>query len=266
MFKYFNPLWFIQNLLQPSLNPITIGAGVGAVGSAITGKNPIQGALLGGATGGLFGGKESLFGDKLGGLFSGASNAAPGVQTFGGQIPSVGITGLGNNPMLVDALPYDQLAGSANNLYGSWNIGQGALPATTTTGAYAGGIPVSTESLAGGVGNIPLNAINKSTLFNYTPPTAMDKFSGLGTDIKNYVTDNPMSSLNAGMNVATSLNPPQQQQAQPSQPAIPPITRGTYNASPNLGMGQGPSNKVSTKIQFTPEQLKLYESFFRGGY
>jgi hypothetical protein len=74
-----------------------------------------------------------------------------------------------------------------------------------------------------------------------------------------------MPALSTGMNVATSLNPPQPQ-VQPSQPAIPPVTRGTYNAAPNLGMGQGPSNKVSSKIQFTPEQLKLYESFYRGGY
>jgi len=247
------------------MNPITIGAGIGAVGSAITGKSPIQGALLGGATGGLFGGKESLFGDKLGSLFSGAGNAAPGVQALGGPVPSVGITGLGNNPMLVDALPYDQLAGSANNLYGSWNIGQGALPATTTTGAFADGINLSTGNLAGGIGNAPLNAVNQSTLFNYTPPTAMDKITGLGSDVKNWVTDNPMPSLRTGMDVATALNPPQAQ-AQPSQPVIPPVTRGTYNAAPNLGMGQGPSNKVSSKIQFTPEQLKLYESFYRGGY
>jgi hypothetical protein len=265
MFKYFNPLWLIQNLLQPSINPITIGAGVGAVGAAVTGKSPIKGALLGGATGGLFGGKESLFGDKLGGLFSGAAeNVAPGVQALGGPIPSVGINTFGNNAMLADALPYDQLAGSANNLYGSWNIGQGALPATTTSGAYAGGIPLSSSDLAGGIGNAPLGSMNKSTLFNYTPPTAMDKVTGLGSDVKNWVTENPMPALSTGMNVATSLNPPPQ--AQPSQPAIPPVTRGTYNASPNLGMGQGPSNKVSTKIQFTPEQLKLYESFYRGGY
>jgi hypothetical protein len=241
------------------MNPITIGAGIGAVGSAITGKSPIKGALLGGVTGGLFGGKESLFGDKLGGLFSGAAeNVAPGVQALGGPIPSVGINTFGNNAMLANALPYDQLAGSANNLYGSWNIGQGALPATTVSGAYAGGIPLSTGDLASGGG------ANVSKLFNYTPPTAMDKVTGLGSNVKNWVTENPMPALSTGMNIATSLNPPLQ--AQPSQPAIPPVTRGTYNVSPNLGMGQGPSNKVSTKIQFTPEQLKLYESFYRGGY
>lgn len=245
------------------MNPITIGAGIGAVGSAITGKNPLQGALIGGATGGLFGGKESLFGDKLGGLFSSTGNVAQGIQSapFGTElakqsIPGIGIQNIGTNAgqnMLGNA------ANSLDDIYGSWNIGQGALPATTASGAYAGGIPLSTGDLASGGG------ANVSKLFNYTPPTAMDKVTGLGSDVKNWVTENPMPALSTGMNVATSLNPTQPQ-AQPSQPVIPPVTRGTYNAAPNLGMGQGPSNKVSSKIQFTPEQLKLYESFYRGGY
>lgn len=237
------------------MNPITIGAGIGAVGSAITGKNPLQGALIGGATGGLFGGKESLFGDKLGGLFSSTGNAAQGIQATQGAIPSVGINTFGNNPMLVDTLPYEQVANSTNNLYGSWNIGQGALPATTTTGAYAGGIPLSAGDLATG-GNA-----NISKLFNYTPPTAMDKITGLGTDVKNWVTENPMPALSTGMQIATAQQP-QPRQEQP----IPPITRGSYNVAPNLGMGPTQTNNVSSKIQFTPEQLKLYYSQFRGGY
>ena len=263
MFKYFNPLWLIQNFLQTNINPVTIGAGVGAVGAAVTGKSPIKGALLGGATGGLFGGKDSLFGDKIGGLFSGAQNAAPGVQALGGPIPSVGINTFGNAPMLVDALPYDQIANSSNNLFGSWNIGQGALPATTTTGAFADGINLTSGSLAGGLpSSIPLNAVDTSKLFNYTPPTTMDKITGLGTDVKNWVTENPMPALSTGMQFAGALSP--QQQQQPSQPVIPPVTRGTYNAAPTLG--QGPNEKVATRMQITPNQLNLYPSLYRGGY
>lgn len=37
-----------------------IGAGLGAAGSALTGRNPFQGALLGGASGGLMSGASSL--------------------------------------------------------------------------------------------------------------------------------------------------------------------------------------------------------------
>lgn len=47
-----------------------IGAGLGAVGSAVTGRDPIKGALLGGAGGGLFGGAGNLMNT---GSFMGAS-------------------------------------------------------------------------------------------------------------------------------------------------------------------------------------------------
>jgi hypothetical protein len=264
MFKYFNPLWLMQNFLQANLNPVTIGAGVGAVGAAVTGKSPIKGALLGGATGGLFGGKESLFGDKIGGLFSGAQNAAPGVQALGGQIPSVGINNFGNAPMLTDVVPYDQLANSSNNLFGSWNIGQGTLPATTTTGAFADGINLTSGSLAGGLPNAtPFGAVDTSRLFNYTNPTTMDKITGFGTDIKDWAVNNPSSAIGTGLQVGGALSP-QQQQQQVGQPAIPPITKGTYNTAPSLGMGQ--NEKVATRMQFTPNQLNLYPSLYRGGF
>ena len=49
--------------------PVLIGAGLGALGSAVTGQSPIKGALLGGAGGGLMGGASSL----LGGSALGAS-------------------------------------------------------------------------------------------------------------------------------------------------------------------------------------------------
>jgi len=50
----------------------------------------------------------------------------------------------------------------------------------------------------------------------------------------------------------------------PNKPAIPPITKGTYNAAPTLG--QGPNERVATRMQVTPNQLNLYPSFYRGGY
>ena len=40
--------------------PLLIGAGVGALGSAVTGGNPLKGALLGSAGGALTGGMSSL--------------------------------------------------------------------------------------------------------------------------------------------------------------------------------------------------------------
>jgi len=65
LFSWFNPLWLVQNLFTTSLNPITIGAGIGALGSAVQGKSPFKGALLGGALGGA--------GSALGGALGGAT-------------------------------------------------------------------------------------------------------------------------------------------------------------------------------------------------
>lgn len=75
LFNWFNPLWLVQNFFTTSLNPITIGAGIGALGSAVTGKSPFTGALMGGALGGL---------GSAGGLFGGASGAGSGSGLLSG--------------------------------------------------------------------------------------------------------------------------------------------------------------------------------------
>jgi len=55
-------------------DPITIGAGLGAGLSVLSGKSPLTGALLGGAGGGLFGGLQP--GGFLSNLTSGATPSA----------------------------------------------------------------------------------------------------------------------------------------------------------------------------------------------
>lgn len=59
-----------------------IGAGLGAAGSALTGKNILKGAALGGLTGGAFGGSGSLLGKtELGkSLFGAAAGSVPASQ------------------------------------------------------------------------------------------------------------------------------------------------------------------------------------------
>lgn len=75
LFNWFNPLWLVQNIFTTSLNPLTIGAGIGALTSAATGKSPLTGALLGGALGGL---------GSAGGLFGGATGAGSGSSLLSG--------------------------------------------------------------------------------------------------------------------------------------------------------------------------------------
>jgi hypothetical protein len=62
-------------------DPITIGAGLGAGLSVLSGKSPLTGALLGGAGGGLFGGLQQ--GGFLSGLTSGATPSAAITGTTG---------------------------------------------------------------------------------------------------------------------------------------------------------------------------------------
>lgn len=99
LFNWFNPLWLVKNFFTTSLNPITIGAGIGALGSAVTGKSPFTGALMGGALGGL---------GSAGGLFGGASGAGSGSGLLSGfkgveaAVPSLGSGGyaaLGQNTL-----------------------------------------------------------------------------------------------------------------------------------------------------------------------
>jgi hypothetical protein len=62
-------------------DPITIGAGLGAGLSVLSGKSPLTGALLGGAGGGLFGGLQQ--GGFLSNLTSGATPSAAITGTTG---------------------------------------------------------------------------------------------------------------------------------------------------------------------------------------
>jgi hypothetical protein len=86
--------------------------------------------------------------------------------------------------------------------------------------------------------------------------------SGYGA-LSDWAKANPMQALSTTGQAIQAVSP-QEQQPQMGQPAIPPITKGTYNAAPTLG--QGPNERVATRMQVTPNQLNLYPSFYRGGY
>jgi len=66
-------------------DPITIGAGLGAGLSVLSGKSPLTGALLGGAGGGIFGGLQP------GGFISNlTSSATPAVGATGSVMGEIG--------------------------------------------------------------------------------------------------------------------------------------------------------------------------------
>ena len=74
--------------------------------------------------------------------------------------------------------------------------------------------------------------------------------SGYGS-LSDWAKANPMQALSTTGQLVQAVSP-QEQAQQTMQPAIPPITRGTYNTAPTLG--QGPNEKVATRLQVTPNQ------------
>jgi len=281
------------------LMPALIGAGVGAAGSAITGKNPLTGALLGGALGG-FGSASGLFGGAAGaGSGSGLLSGFKGVETV---VPSLGSGG------------YSALGQSALSPIG---------------GAATGGINFANIGSNLGGTNLPLGGqgiqIDKfNPAFNFTDDGLMFADKGLSSadqmlankfvteqnpfalDTRRLVTDtpltmgerisdmmsNPFSSLTGrdkldlGLKGAEAFMP--QQQRQMEAPPVAPIRPGnpnqvapTFNLNPSSNLpnvkpiiGAQPGNELGipnldTTIPLTEEELfrlqqALQTTGFRG--
>lgn len=226
--------------------PTLIGAGVGAVGSAITGQSPLKGALLGGATGGLFGGSDSLLGSKVANMFS--SGVSPGVSLTTDAAGTAIAPGMGVNN-LFSQVP---TTGIGTNLGA---IGSTPIPATTTTGAFADGINLTTANLAGGAGNIPLGAMDTSKIFNYTPPTAMDKITGAGTMLSDWAQANPAQALGTSLQGYQALNQPAPQLNLPVAPTAP----ITQRPAPSFGLGQ--DEKLLTRLSPSYGGLQVYRGY-----
>lgn len=130
--------------------PAIFGAGVGALGSAVTGGNPLTGALTGGVTGGLIGGVGGPLADSLG-VSVPTSDALIGAGVGAG---SAAITG--GNPLLGGAI--GGLGG-----YASGALGQSADAGTvngsdTLTTSAPGSAAASGGVDAGTWDNNPLSA------------------------------------------------------------------------------------------------------------
>jgi hypothetical protein len=299
LFSWFNPLWLVQNLFTTSLNPITIGAGIGAIGSAVTGKNPFTGALMGGALGGL-GSAGGLFGGATGaGSGSGLLSGLKGVETV---VPSLGSGG------------YSALGQSAFSPIG---------------GAATGGINFANIGSNLGGTNLPLGGqgiqIDKfNPAFNFTDDGLMFADKGLSSadqmlankfvteqnpfalDTRRLVTDTPLTmgerisdmminpfselttsdKLGLGLKGVESLSPQQQKQVEtppvaPIRPGNPNQVAPTFNLNPSSNLqnvkpkiGAQPGNELGipnldTTIPLTEEELlrlqqMLQTTGFRG--
>jgi len=176
-----------------------MGAIMGGGSAAVTGGDPLKGALLGGLTGGVGGG--------LGGMFGGAGAAgatgAAGLGTLGSEASMLGTLGsqaapvastltstglntglglqaaggsMGLNPMLAQA----GMQGGVDFALNAPNLASGASN-------YALGAP----SFAPGIANLP-NAIATAPAIPGTgsPPSFMEGLSKIAQDPTKYIMDN----------------------------------------------------------------------------
>jgi hypothetical protein len=256
------------------MNPVLIGAGIGALGSAVQGKSPLTGALLGGATGGLFGGSESLLGGKIAGAFG--QGAAGGV-TNGINLSQVG-TNVGGTALGVGSQGITNIAQFAKPLTGIADDAVIGASLADDVGIAASNIPstnipLSVSDLRGGVGKDLLTS-DMSKLFNYTDPTMMDKVQGFGQDAYSWAKNNPLSAGGFALKGIEAINaPPEKVNTSAQQPVRQGQFQGyTPTAAPSRVAPQivpVPINKtgmlqLDTVVAQNPELRKLYPDLFGG--
>ena len=112
--------------------PVLIGAGLGAAGSALTGRNPFQGALLGGAGGGLMSGASSLL-PSLGASTVPASSV--GKAVLANSIDDMGMmfnpaTGTYLNPAnyMAASTPFPVFTGGQGVFSNAMDVASNAIP------------------------------------------------------------------------------------------------------------------------------------------
>ena len=248
------------------LVPAMIGAGVGAIGGAATGKNPFKAALLGGALGA---GGAGLMGAGAGAATTAQTAATAAEQGLLGTAAATteGATGLagggvGNLGMFTNP--------QATSVMG----GVGDVSGLGVSGTYAQGAPMYTGSQ--GMFDVAKNSTlgyNPSFLGGQGPATfaggggydpsffgrvqeaggnafggIKDMFGGLSTSDK----------VGLGLKSVDLFNQPQQQM---QQTPVTPVTRGNlemvstplYDVAPNVGRQEG--NEVGLPNLFSKMPL-----------
>jgi hypothetical protein len=220
------------------LVPALIGAGVGAVGGAASGKNPFKSALLGGALGA---GGAGLMGAAGAGAATTAQTAAEAAKEglLGTAAATQGASNMGNIGM---ANMFNTGAGTALGQAGTYAQGLNPELYTGSQGMFdvAKGSTLGYDpSFLGGQG--PTTFAGGG---GYDPSFLGRISEGIGS-IGNPFTDlTSRDKLGLGLQGVGMLNQPQQ----PMQvPPVQPITRGNpemvssplFNVAPNVGMQEG---------------------------
>lgn len=236
--------------------PVLVPAAIGAVSSAAMGKNPLLGAAMGGALGGV---GSSLFGGAAGAGATGAGAASTTPASLFGATEAISPftpTGvLGTQTMTPALTGLQQTLGTTGEQFLAQNAPLYTGPASMfdiagTQNQILGGIGQATAAGGGGFDPSFLGSVQRGLE------------SGYGS-LSDWAKANPMQALSTTGQAIQAVSP-QEQPQQTIQSVIPPIVKGTYNVAPTLGQGQ--NERVNTRLQITPNQLQLYPSYFRGGF
>lgn len=195
--------------------PVLIGTGVGALGSAATGRSPLTGALLGGALGGL-GGSAGLFGDaaKAGGVFG----TGPGGLLEGLRGVAPDAVSLGSGGYAAIAPQVAPTAVAANVPAGFTSVG-GEIGPTFMSGP---GITTASGQVASGA--IPLTGMDK----------ALGAINKITAPFENFAMENPMLSRVGGNIAANQVMDAMQPTPQQPTPQPFPINRPNFDPSSTL--------------------------------
>jgi hypothetical protein len=224
---------------------------LGALTSAAMGKSPFTGALLGGATGGMFGGAGGLFGS------AGAGAAGTtGIQLT--QAPIVEGLATSLTPTVVGGSGAAGITGLGTQALGGAGI--------TGLGSLGGGGAAITGLNNMGIDSLSL--LDSSRLAYNTPLSFGEKLSNLGSSGYSYLKDNPASTLSGVNSISNASNQAEQAKQQRLNEAVAtgvqPIQRKPFDASsviaatPSYGLSKeevamGKMGQIASKARLNDE-------------
>jgi hypothetical protein len=243
--------------------PILIGAGLGALTSAAMGKSPFTGALLGGATGGMFGGAGGLFGS------AGAGAAGTtGIQLA--QAPIVEGLSTALTPAVVGG------SGAA----GITGLGSGTLGGAGITGLGSGTLGAGGAGITGlnTMGIDSLSLLDPSRLAYNTPLSFGEKLSNVGSSGYSYLKDNPATALSGVNSLSNASAKEEQAKQQRLNEAVAtgaqPIQRKQFDpssaiaAAPSYGLsreevGKGKIAQIASQARLNDEDERRIGQFYQ---
>ena len=243
-----------------------IGAAIGGGSAAVTGGDPLKGALLGGLTGGAGAGIGGALGGAAGGAGAGTTAAATaGVEgalanalplTSTGTIATTAApTTLASTGSLPAGMNFAQASQAANQLASNAAIAQGtnaamanALPLTANAG-----MPFSSAIGTGGVSNLPAA----------TTAAAPSSFQAAMQNPLNYIKANPLTMGAAGIAGATGGRRPMEEEEEYKGP----LSRFRFNPEsyrPAFYADGGVASLPSGYDRMVGE-MPMYQRMARGG-